>query len=68
MAKTARNEARKLSATFINGIALSVLSFGAIGPAITWNGAGALSVFALSLVASILLHMLARLVVRRVED
>jgi len=68
MAKTARNEARKLSATFINGIALSVLTVGAIGPTVAGNGAGALRVFALSLVASILLHMLARLVVRRVED
>ena len=68
MAKTARNEARKLSATFINGIALSVLTVGAIGPMITGNGAGALRVFGLSLVASVLLHLLARLVVRRVED
>jgi hypothetical protein len=68
MEKTARNEARKLSATFINGMALSVLTAGAIGPAITGNGAGALRVFFLSLVASILLHLLAGLVVRRVED
>jgi hypothetical protein len=68
MAKTARNEARKLSAIFINGIALSVLTAGAIGPAVAGNGAGALRVFALSVVASVLLHLLSRLVVRRVED
>jgi hypothetical protein len=68
MAKTARNEARKLSATFIKGIALSVLSFGAIGPAVSGNGAEALRVFALSIVVSALLHLLARRVVRRVED
>jgi hypothetical protein len=68
MAKTARNEARKLSATFINGIALSVLTVGAISPAVSGSGAGALRVFALSLIAGFLLHLLARLVVRRVED
>ena len=68
MAKTARNEARKLSATFINGIALSVLTIGAVGPTIAGNGVGAFRVFALSLVASALLHLLARLVVRQVED
>jgi hypothetical protein len=68
MAKTARNEARKLSATFINGIALSLLTVGAISPAITGKEAGAFRVFATSIIASVLLHLLARLMVRHVED
>jgi hypothetical protein len=67
MAKTAFNGARKLSATFTNGVPLSV-SIGRRDRPNHKEWVGALHAFGASIIASAALHLLARLIVSTVED
>ena len=68
----ARNEQAKLSATYVNNIAVAVMALGLLTPVFTtWLGTGTpgssrLEVPIICFGASIALHVLARLILRRI--
>jgi hypothetical protein len=67
MGKTGRNEARKATANYLNGIAIAVMAGAIVGPAIQGQFY-TIARLVITLCISLALHGIARLVVRPSED
>jgi len=69
LSKAARNERRKLKASTLNTIGLAIFGLGALTPVVTGSPSNEnLGVVAFSSAAFYILHLLARLELRGLED
>lgn len=71
--KLVRNEQRKLTATYFNGIAIALMAVGFFGPLINFAQTGASSigttlVLVICIMASVVLHLQALRVLRGMEE